>query len=565
MDVKGTISAVGNVLCSAHLNSGVQGGEELAQKRFFSKLERPDSSKLSERRIAAWEEWLESDQSIEHTGLFRPNWARAKIFIASVLKDFSLGSVSFTNGSEFVPTRGRNSIESKLSRSEWTCTPDNLDLWCRTVYGHRGLKMAMRKRFAILLAKRGIDARKLNRFLWLRYRKYPDCNKRIFNFKVSYVTSLVHGNRFSTVPKNNLVDRPICVEPVANILTQRRVGLGIRASLQKIGVDLNVTAMLHRDVISIPRYATIDLKNASDRISIRLVKYLLPSRVYQVIEQSRSEMTLGLDDQFYLINKISSMGNGFTFELMSLILYALCRSHTSDCSVFGDDIVVPNDVAPEVIKDLENGGFVVNMKKTHINDTYRESCGAHFIDGEGYIESYDFRYPKSIGDVITTVNKLSRLALLYPSFRSLYSEVYRVVPAALFAENPTKASGDWHQRQEPFDSPKVDMYIVKSPFQTRKDGLPWTKSARRKLYASCKALQLDPRGASLHYGFEWKDSARVASDVNPRTQWAKILMYLASGRRCGDTIKGKGVYKSYLCVTLKDGTTFRWSALVAPR
>lgn len=565
MDNKGTISTVGRaLLLEDFLKKEVSGrAERIAQKRFLAKLEPPDSTRRTERRNAAWQEWEESDKRLNPATILGPNWATARLLIHKILKDFKMGHISFTNGSEFTATKGLNSIESKLSRSEWTCTFGNFDLWCGIVYRHKGLKLAMRKRYAEWLARKRYSKVETDRVLWHRFKNQPNFQRKIFDFKLSCVTTMTQGNRFSTVPKNNLVDRPICIEPLANILTQRQIGNGIRTCLQHIDVDLNVLAFQHQRMVSISDYATIDLKNASDRIHLSLVKYLLPSRVFKFIEHARSEMTLDLDDSYVLINKVSSMGNGFTFELMSLILFALCKSHSRDVSVFGDDIIVPNAVAPCIIEDLTLAGFVVNMGKTHINDDFRESCGAQYLDGHGYVESYDFRYPTNEGDCITTINKLSRLANLYPTFRDLYCEVYRAMPATWFAENPTKAVGLWHRKQEPFSSPSLDTFTVKSPFQFRKDGMQWTRSAWGKWKMFCRNAQLEPHGASMHLGFEWVDRSTSPETLHPRRHWAKILMYLAAGRRCKDSITGKGSFKSFLVVTTKSGATFRWSAIVA--
>jgi len=564
MDIKGAIRAVNSVLLGSQIQESPgcdrSRAERFAIKRFYSKLEHPDSGRSEERRQVAWEDWLRLDNTLQaNPGLYRPNWAQAKIWIAKCLKNFRLGPVSFSNGSEFTPTDGFNSVESKLSRSEWTCTSENFDLWLDTVYSTRALKMATRKRFASLLATAHIDGKAFDRFMWNRYSKYKDSAKRIFGFKLFLCTTFVQGNRFSTVPKNNLKDRPICIEPLANILTQRRIGIGLRSSLLDVGIDIRHTADLHRMMIGASKYATVDLKNASDRISIHLIRYLLPKRVFDLIEQARSEMTLGLDGEFYFIKKISSMGNGFTFELMSLILTALCKSYTSDTSVFGDDIIIPNAHVSELLLDLENGQFIVNGDKTFINSDYRESCGAHFLDGHGYVESYDFKWLENVGELITCINKLSRLALIYPSFRNLYCEVYRATPAILYAENPCKATGSWHRQQEPWGSPKLDVTTVLSPFQFRKDGLPMKYQARKKIRRYCEIYHLNPKNASLHYGYEWKDSRPAPSIVNATHDWAKILMYLRSGRKCSDTIKGHGAFKSFLAVTLYDGSTLRWT------
>jgi len=563
MDEKGTIRAVGSELCNFSFSEAENKAETIAQKRYLSKLERPNSSQRLARRNSCWDSWVGRDNDLSFSRLYRPNWAIAKMIIAKVLNRFRLGSLEFTSGSEFVPTLGFNSIESKLSRSTWTCTEDNFELWLATVYANRSLKLATRRRFAKLFAGPQNDMRKINRVLWQRYGNFPDAPKKIFGFKLYAVTEMVRGNRFSTVPKNNLVDRPICIEPLANILTQRRIGIGIRNSLLEYGIDLKTTADLHRSLISDPKFATIDLKNASDSISYDLIRYLLPRRVFDLLDQTRSEMTLDLDGEFFFIKKISSMGNGFTFELMSLILYALCRSYCSNCSVFGDDIIIPNEFAEDLVKDLESASFIVNYDKTYINSDYRESCGAHFLDGFGYVESYDFRYPTNMGEVITIINKLSRLAQIYPSFIPLWYNIYRLMPKTLYPDITAKASGDWRHKQDPLDKMKLDEFITPSPFLFEKCGIEMKHHAKSILRDFCHDLQIDHRGAVMHYGYQWIDRSPQPRVLSPSIHWAKILMYLSSGRCCKDVKRGKGAFKSFMYVTLKDGTTFRWSIIVA--
>jgi len=143
-----TISAVGRSLIEHKFSEPSSKAEEFAQKRFLSKLEVPDSKNQKQRADEAWRNWLESDRTLQLPPLLKPDWARAKLILAGILKDFHIGPVSFTNGSEFHPTNGFGSIESKLRRSKWTCTYDNFDLWYTTVMSHHGLKLAFRKRFA---------------------------------------------------------------------------------------------------------------------------------------------------------------------------------------------------------------------------------------------------------------------------------------------------------------------------------------------------------------------------------------------------------------------------------
>jgi hypothetical protein len=578
MDFKGTIRAVGSFLCEYGFKEPTSRAEGFAQSRFHSKLELPNSTQSRRRKELAWSDWLQSDNEL---GLTKPHlwptqWALARLFLHKALADFKLGSVEFSNGSEFVATRGFNSIESKLRRSEWTCTHDNFDLWCQTVYRHHGLKHAMKKRYTQLLAKAGLSQRSTDRRLWEEHKNSRTAAYDIFCWKLEMITTFVQGNRFSTVPKNNEKDRPICIEPLANILTQRRVGSGFRRCLKQLGVDLNASWKSHQSMISDRKFATIDLKNASDRIILELVEYLLPSKVYAYIAQTRSAMTLGPDDNYYCIRKVSSMGNGFTFELMSLILYALCRSYKPNLcnfglskrsegddsvAVYGDDIIVPNCIAESVVSNIEAVGFVVNRSKTHINDDYRESCGAHYLDDWGYVESYDFRYPVHVGDVITIANKLSRLSMIYPTFIPLLQKIYEAVPATWYANNRRKAFGDRRRNKNPLESAELDTTLTMHPFQTRKDGLVMSRSCKQKIREYCHHLQLDPNDASLHLGFEWKQAGPQPTDLDSDRHWAKYLMYLASGRRTRDSVRGNGTFKSFKAVTLNNGITIRWSAI----
>lgn len=156
---KGTTNAVGNALCdfAFDFSESTSRAERFAAKRFQSKLEHPDSTKAAQRRNSCWEQWRSFDHNLSRTGLFRPNWAIARLLVWKILREFHLGPVSFTNGSEFEPTLGHNSIESKLSRSVWTCTPDNFDLWAQTVYSHRALKTAFRRRYRRWLASKRVS------------------------------------------------------------------------------------------------------------------------------------------------------------------------------------------------------------------------------------------------------------------------------------------------------------------------------------------------------------------------------------------------------------------------
>jgi hypothetical protein len=77
------------------------------------------------------------------------------------------------------------------------------------------------------------------------------------------------------------------------------------------------------------------------------------------------------------------MGNGFTFELESLIFFAIasCSCDAGIVSVYGDDIIVPSQYATDVMKNLEMCGFSLNWDKSFIDGPFRESCGGDYFEG----------------------------------------------------------------------------------------------------------------------------------------------------------------------------------------
>jgi hypothetical protein len=77
-----------------------------------------------------------------------------------------------------------------------------------------------------------------------------------------------------------------------------------------------------------------------------------------------------LGDELVHYEKYSSMGNGFTFELESLIFWGLARAvvgNNGTVGVYGDDVVIPSKLAPEFIELCQFCGFRVNAKKTHVS------------------------------------------------------------------------------------------------------------------------------------------------------------------------------------------------------
>lgn len=227
---------------------------------------------------------------------------------------------------------------------------------------------------------------------------------------------IVPGNVLFTVPKSSVIDRVAAKEPDLNVFMQKCFGNQIRWALRRVGIDLNdqsVNAELARKGSLTGELATLDLSSASDSVSCQLVRRLLPSSWYMYLDLVRSPVTL-IDGKEHLNEMFSSMGNGFTFELESLIFWALARSvaylsgSRGRISVYGDDIIVPTVMVEDLVRVLSFAGFSVNEQKSFASGPFRESCGAHWYNGTCVKPFYLRRPITRQSDLILFLNALTR-------------------------------------------------------------------------------------------------------------------------------------------------------------
>lgn len=228
---------------------------------------------------------------------------------------------------------------------------------------------------------------------------------------------VVRGNRFTTVPKDSVTDRGICIEPSLNLFYQLPYGAAIKKRLAREGINLYTGQQSHREWARRASinddFCTIDLSSASDTVCSVLVELLLPRSWFDVLDSLRSPRTL-VNDRWVLLEKFSSMGNGFTFELESLIfaaiIHALDPSQVSgrDFSVYGDDIIVKKHLGEDLLSALSFFGFIPNRRKTFLSGPFRESCGGDFFLG---VDVSPFRLKESWSGPegwISVANKIRR-------------------------------------------------------------------------------------------------------------------------------------------------------------
>ncbi len=271
-------------------------------------------------------------------------------------------------------------------------------------------------------------------------KQFPQWATIALDYEVSSCgLNIVHGNRLTTVPKSAKTDRVIAIEPTMNMFVQKAIGTMIRRRLRSVGIDLNDQsrnqALAWRGSLD-GSLATIDLRSASDTVSCGIVDLLLPEGWVTPMKIARSPCTL-IDGSLHYYQKFSSMGNGFTFELESMIFWAISESVTELCggvardvSVYGDDIIVPSVAARRLIEVLSYFGFQTNTEKTFIDGPFRESCGKHYFRGRDVTPFYLREKVETLERKLWAANSIAALAHRRMGFG--YGRDGRLFPAYQF-------------------------------------------------------------------------------------------------------------------------------------
>lgn len=231
----------------------------------------------------------------------------------------------------------------------------------------------------------------------------------------------VRGNRFTTVPKDCTKHRGIAIEPSVNLFYQLGIGRYIRNRLGRAGINLAKGQSIHRRVAreaSITGdFATLDLSNASDTICTSLVKLVLPPDWFELLNSLRSPYTL-VEGKWVLLEKFSSMGNGFTFELETLIFLCLILAVPrrdawvpgKNVFVYGDDMIIPTRAWKDVYAVLEFCGLEVNKEKSYVYGQFRESCGGDYFCGVDVRPLYLGESPREPQQLISLANGIRNLS-----------------------------------------------------------------------------------------------------------------------------------------------------------
>ena len=200
----------------------------------------------------------------------------------------------------------------------------------------------------------------------------------------------VHAGKLTYVPKDARSMRPIIVEPTLNGFCQKGIGAYLKSRMLRcVGVDLTDQSRnqeLSRVGSIDGSYATVDMSSASDTVATSVVGKLLPNEWFDFL-LSWTTSEVGTPDGPRELHKFSSMGNGFTFELESLLFFSLAKACVEllelplEVSVFGDDVLIDSRAYTFFTEVLTELGFIVNNEKSYSTGPFRESCGADWFLG----------------------------------------------------------------------------------------------------------------------------------------------------------------------------------------
>ena len=247
------------------------------------------------------------------------------------------------------------------------------------------------------------------------------------------------GNHFFSVPKDSKKNRGCCKEASGAVVLQLAAGGLIRTRLKRRGIDLDNGQDVHRKLaLQASRdgsLATIDMSNASDTVSYLLVKLLLPDEWFQLLDSLRAPFTQ-VEGKWVRLEKFSSMGNGFTFELETLIFFTLAETLAEETGTFGtvkcygDDLIVPScrQYLSDLLAALAFFGFTPNVQKTYLEGAFRESCGGDYFNGVRVRSHFQKNYLEDPQQWMALHNGLTRIdrpSLTGEARRYVFSQIPR--------------------------------------------------------------------------------------------------------------------------------------------
>jgi len=244
------------------------------------------------------------------------------------------------------------------------------------------------------------------------------------------------------VPKTQKAPRVIAIEPVYNQYVQQGMMRVLVPTLERDKrtkgqinfSDQSINGALALSSSMTKEFATIDLKEASDRLHAAVVHLMVQSQpdVNRAVFACRSKYAKLPNGKIIPMKKFASQGSALTFPLESMAFYSIAiasfmeryglpvhhprvKAFSKKVFVYGDDLIVPTKEVDIVIDGLETAGLLVNRSKTFITSHFRESCGIDAFGGNivtpVYVRTMPPKSKRDASGVAATVSTANQFYL----------------------------------------------------------------------------------------------------------------------------------------------------------
>lgn len=412
------------------------------------------------------------------------------------------------------------------------------------------------------------------------------------------------GARVVFVPKDSRGPRLISAEPSEFMYIQLGLFKLMRDALERypnVRAQVSITDQSRNQLLAeigsrTGLLATLDLKEASDRVSWWLVTRLFPGNWVEAFDACRSEYTVMPNGDEIPLTKFAPMGSACCFPVEAMVFWALANAVREDWSerrfqalfdrsvdtqgldpgmvflggaarlqdvcVFGDDIIVPTDHVDRTIKVLELVGLKVNVNKSFSCGPFRESCGMDYF--AGYCTSPVRVKSRLLGDGIECLFRckdvFNRMSLCFGStsaphfvysLRDLYQEFFEVkipITPAIAADGVnglvlydyhgmTNEAGETLKTVSRADGGGFKRIKARVSHDDRKEFLPKNPPCVNDLGEDCGRLGVNPPPRPFFCRSEVRVLAEQPLEVVHDLGWSSVLRsFCVSGGRGGTDI-----------------------------